>query len=196
MPRTVRIIIALLALPVATHGATGTEKLKLPPFPLPTLALKSGMTMEISPTRLLDELFRSGMHGFENLETMDSDYALLRRDSLGLLAAWLEAVCQAVGFNLSQARTQPYDGTVLARLLMVATGLAGLQHDGPGLAMPIGTLVCTRHAAWGALPGDGATDAYVIFATEAGIIVYDPPTRQLATLADFPNREWISRVRF
>jgi hypothetical protein len=36
----------------------------------------------------------------------------------------------------------------------------------------------------------------VLFATDTGILVYDPPTRQLTALADFPNKASISHIRF
>ena len=85
---------------------------------------------------------------------------------------------------------------MFARLLGVATSLAALRQGDITLAMPIGVLTCRRDTAWGDLPGDGEEDAYVIFATDAGILVYDPPTRQLAPLADFPNKAHISRIRF
>ncbi|MES2693756.1 MAG: hypothetical protein V4773_09810 [Verrucomicrobiota bacterium] len=188
-------LLCLLAGPIAAPAAPAL--LELPAFPVPALVKEGGATVEISTTRLLRELHRGGVRGSGNLETVDAEYALLRSDSLGTLAAWLESACRAVGFTLSKARGQPYDGAVHARLLNVATGLAGLQQQGTmRLAVPIGTLVCVRRAKWGDLPGDGATDAYVIFATEAGIMVYDPPTRQLSNLADFPNREKIVRIRF
>ena len=186
----------LLALSAALARGGAPAPLELPAFPLPALAQEDGATIEVTPTRLLRELHRSGVHGLEDLETMDADYGLLRRDSLGMLAAWLEGACRAVGFNLAQARQQPYDGAALARLLTVATGIAALQKDGLPLAVPIGTLVCERRSAWGELPADGALDAYVVFATEAGVMIYDPPTRQLANLADFPNRQKIVRIRF
>ena len=136
------------------------------------------------------------MHFFENFETLDADYALLRSDSLGGLAAWLEAACHAVGFDLRQARDRSYDGTVFARLLGVATSLAALREKKISLAMPIGVMICQRRAVWSDLPGDGSDDAYVLFATDAGMLVYDPPTRQLTSLADFPNKEKILKIRF
>jgi hypothetical protein len=190
-------LVAMMLLSLAMHARAGAAgRLELPAFPLPALVHEAGATVEVTPTRLLRELHRSGVHGLDDLETMDADYGLLRHDSLGVLAAWLEAACRAVGFELTAARRQPYDGTALARLLTVATGLASLQKEEQPLAVPIGTLVCERRAAWGELPGDGAQDAYVIFATEAGMVVYDPPTRQLTPLAEFPNREKIVRIRF
>lgn len=173
------------------RGAPAAQ-LQLPAFPLAAFVREE----EVTPTRLLRELHRGGVQGLGDLETVDSDYGLLRRDSLNVLAAWLEGACRAVGYDLAQARQQSYDGGALARLLTVATGLAGLRDQQFKLAVPIGTLVCERRTAWGDLPGDGAVDAYILFATEAGMIIYDPPTRQMTPLADFPNREGIRRIRF
>lgn len=191
----VRWLALGLAGVAVAHGAT-SGKLELPAFPLPALVREGGATVEMTPTGLLRELHRGGVSGLGDLETVDSDYGLLRRDSIGLMAAWLEGACQAVGFNLAAARQHPYDGGALARLLDVATGLAGLREHQFKLAVPIGTLVCERRTAWGDLPGDGALDAYIVFATEAGMVIYDPPTRQMANLADFPNRQRIRRIRF
>ena len=60
--------------------------------------------------------------------------------------------------------------------------------------MPSGSPGTPR--VWPQIPADGTTDAYVLFATDTGILVYDPPTRQLTNLADFPNKASISRIRF
>ena len=186
-----------LALFACAHGSSSaSEGFKLPAFPLPALVRESGVPKEMSSVRLLRELHRGGVHGSDNLETSDSDYALLRGDSLGNLAAWLESACLAVDANLLQARTRSYDGSIFPRLLSVATSLAVLRQGDIPLAMPIGVLICQRHSAWGDLPGDGATDAYVVFVTDNGMLVYDPPTRQLTNLADFPNKSHISRIRF
>lgn len=189
---------ACLFLFLATVGtrAAAPGRLELPAFPLPSFVREDGATVEVTPTRILREFHKGGVHGLGDLETVDSDYGLLRQDSLAVLAAWLESACRSVGFDLSQARSQPYDGSALARLLTVATNLAGLQKEGQSLAAPIGTLVCERRAKWGDLPGDGMVDAYVVFATEGGIMIYDPPTRQLTALSEFPNRERILRIRF
>jgi hypothetical protein len=181
---------------VAATRAAAPGRLELPAFPVPSFVREDGATVEVTPTRILRELHKGGVRGLGNLETVDSDYGLLRQDSLGVLAAWLESACRSVGFDLTQARQQPYDGSALARLLTVATNLAGLQAEGHALAAPIGTLVCERRSKWGDLPADGAIDAYVIFATEAGIMIYDPPSRQLTALNEFPNRERILRIRF
>jgi hypothetical protein len=188
----------MLFLVMAATGSRGAApgKLELPAFPVPSFVRESGAAVEVTPTRILREFHRGGVHGLGDLETVDSDYGLLRQDSLGVLAAWLESACHSVGFDLAQARQQPYDGAALSRLLNVATNLAGLQKEGQSLAAPIGTLICERRAKWGDLPADGAIDAYVVFATEAGIMIYDPPTRQLTNLSEFPNRERILRIRF
>ncbi len=178
------------------HAKGAPASMQLPAFPLPSLVREGGPPREFSSVRLLRELQRGGVHGSGNLETMDADYALLRMDSLGALAGWLEAACRAVDFDVQQARTRAYDGAVFARLLAVATSLAALRENDITLAMPIGVMICERTVGWGDLPGDGALDAYVIFATDNGILVYDPPTRQLSTLADFPNKEKIARIRF
>lgn len=197
MPRVVpAFLVFVLALGFAAPTGAAPAELKLPDFPRPALVGNGGPPRGISAVRLLRELHRGGVRGSGHLETSDADYALVRSDSLGLLAAWLETACGAVGFDLRQARTRAFDGAVFARLLAVATSLAALRDSESRLAMPIGVLVCTRTAAWGDLPGDGAPDAYVLVATEAGMLVYDPPTRQLANLADFPNKAGILRIRF
>lgn len=195
-----RLLLAFrLCLAVFSPGALAASApatLQLPAFPLPALVRDGGPPKEFSAGRLLRELHRGGVHGSEHLETSDADYALLRSDSLGLLSAWLEAACQSVGFNLLQARPHHYDGAVFARLLAVATAVAALREGDISLAMPIGVVMCLRESAWGDLPGDGAADAYVLFATDTGMLVYDPPTRQLSPLADFPNKSRITRIRF
>ena len=170
--------------------------LQLPAFPLPVLVRDGGPPKEFSAARIMREFHRGGVHVAENFETVDADYALLRGNGLGNLAAWLESACKAVDFDLLQARTRGYDGTIFARLLSVATSLATLRQSDVALAMPIGVLTCQRSEKWGDLPADGSADAYVVFATDDGILVYDPPTRQLATLADFPNKTHITHVRF
>jgi len=189
--------LSLLLLAATGFGATAaTGSLQLPAFPLPALVREGGPPKEFSAMRLLRELHRGGVHGSGNFEAMDADYALLRADGLGPFAAWLETACKAVDFDVLAARTRGYDGTVFARLLNVATSLAALRQNDISLAMPIGVLTCRRGVAWGDLPADGADDAYVIFATDAGILVYDPPTRQLTPLAEFPNKAGIVRIRF
>lgn len=197
MRRSLLFLFALASVGLcAAQPAGANARLELPAFPLPTLVREGGAAVEISTTRLLRELHRGGVRGSGNLETVDAEYGLLRSDSLGKLAGWLEGACKAVGFDIEKARAQPYDGSVHARLLNMATGIATLQADGSRLAIPIGILICERRQEWGDLPGDGNRDAYVAFVTEDGVMVYDPPTRQLAKLADFPNRDKIVRVRF
>ena len=172
------------------------DKLRLPDFPVPALVMEDGSPREMNPIRLLRELQSSGFRGYKRLETMDYDYAVLRSDALDELSAWLEAACQAVGFDLINAPRDNYDGTVFVRLLSVSTSLASLRERGNALAIPIGVLVCRRAKPWGNVPGDGIDEAYVIFATEDGMLVYDPPTRQLIRLGDFPNRDDIVQIRF
>lgn len=179
------VIGFLLAASVAA-----AEKFQLPAFPTPTLGA------EVSSVRLLRELHKAGLRGFDRLETADADYALIGDSSLAVLSAWLETVCRQIEFDLRRARSGSYDGTVFARLLAVAASVGALQERPRALAMPIGVAFCRRASAWGALPGDGASDAYVIVATEAGMTIYDPPTRQLAPLADFPNKSKILEIRF
>lgn len=191
------ISLALLAtVSRAAQPVGANTRFELPAFPLPALVREGGAAVEVSTTRLLRELHRGGVRGSGNLETVDSEYGLLRSDSLGKLAGWLEGACKSVGFDIEKSRTLPYDGSVHARLLNMATGIATLQADGSKLAIPIGILVCERREKWGDLPGDGAKDAYVAFVTDEGVMVYDPPTRQLAKLSEFPNRDKIVRVRF
>lgn len=190
------LLVLLFAAPLMTQLAGASARFELPAFPLPALVREGGATVEISTTRLLRELHRGGVRGSGNLETVDAEYGLLRSDSLDKLAGWLEGACKSVGFDIEKARVQPYDGSVHARLLNMATSIATLQADGSRLAIPIGILVCERREKWGDLPGDGARDAYVAFVTEDGVMVYDPPTRQLSKLSEFPNRDKILRVRF
>ena len=193
MRRFAYFIFLVFAVP---RLAVAAEEMQLPAFPLPALVLDGGPPVELSSVRMLRELHRGGLHGFNNFETSDGDYALLRADSLGALAAWLEAACRSLGFDLSKARKSSYDGTVFARLLDVATSLAALREKKISLAMPIGVLICQRETAWGDLPADGAEDAYVVFVTDAGMLIYDPPTRQLTSLANFPNKAKILKIRF
>lgn len=188
-------LILLMAVP-GLSAVAQSGGLQLPAFPLPALVRDGSMPKEFSSTRLLREVHRGGVHGSENFEASDADYALLKGGALGSLAAWLESVCRAVDFDLLQARTRGYDGAIFARLLTVGTSLAALREKDVTLAMPIGVLTCKRAVPWGELPGDGADDAYIVFATEDGILVYDPPTRQLSPLADFPNKARVTRIRF
>jgi len=172
------------------------EEILLPEFPAPPLILEGGTAKQIGSIRLLRELHRSGVRGLDLIDTLDGEYALFRGDSLGKLSAWLETACQALDFNITRARANHYDGTVFARLLNLATSLASLREDTIGLAMPVGVLLCRRDLAWGELPADHRDDAYILFVTDLGMLVYDPPTRQLARLADFPNKSTIVKIWF
>lgn len=192
-----RILCHLCGWAATTLGVSAAQaNLQLPAFPVPALVRDGGPPKEISSMRLLRDLYRGGVKASDNFEAVDADYALLRAESLGNLAAWLELACKSVGLELAAARGRSYDGVVFARLLSVGTSLAALREKDIRLAMPIGVLICQRDAVWGQLPADGAEDAYVIFATDSGMLVYDPPTRQLAFLNDFPNKARISRIRF
>jgi hypothetical protein len=178
-------------------AATPPAELKLPTCPVPIFVEEGGRPKEISSTRLLRELFRGGVRNADQFETVDQDYALLRSDNVVRFAAWLEVSCQGFGVDLLQLRTRAYDGGTFSRLLEVSASLALLQIKGHrALAVPIGLMTVKRDAPWGDLKRDGVLDAYIIFATEAGILVYDPPTRQLVNLADFPNKAGILRLRF
>ena len=191
------ILAALLTVLFAAGGrAAAPTMFSLPAFPVPALVRDGGLAKEISSMRLLRDLYKGGVKASDNFEASDTDYALLRFDSLGNLAGWLETACKSVGLELPRARARAYDGVVFSRLLSVGTSLGALRESDIKLAMPVGVIVCQRDVVWGDLPADGAVDAYVIFATDTGILVYDPPTRQLAALADFPNKARISRIRF
>lgn len=183
----------LLASPLLAAPA---EEVRLPAFPKPPLVRNGGVPKSVTSLRLLRDLQKGGVRGLDRFDAVDGDYALFRGDSLGGLAAWLEAACKALEYDLGVARTRHYDGAVFARLLNMATSLASLREESIGLAMPIGVLACRREKPWGDLPGDGKDEAYVIFETDAGMLVYDPPTRQLAPLAEFPNRDAVVKVWF
>jgi len=183
-----------LSLVLARLGAA--PAIRLPGFPAPPLVVEDGEPAEITSVRLLRDMFRGDVHGIKDFDTVDADYVLLRGDSLNLLAAWLEAACEGVHFNLRDARDHEYDGTVFARLLDVAASLGTLQAQTRPFALPIGLMICRRTARWGELPSDGRDDAYIIVDTDVGMLVYDPPTRQLSPLSDFPNKESIRRIRF
>ncbi len=199
MSRLLFILLACVA-PSAV-SALAAEKAEerqilLPEFPAPPLAVEGKTPKKIGSVRLLRELQRGGVRGWGKFDAVDGDYALFRGDSLAVLGAWLETACKALDYDLAGARGRHYDGAVFARLLNVATSIASLREDAINLAMPIGVLACRREAEWGDLPGDGKEDAYVIFATDQGMMVYDPPTRQLCPLAEFPNREQVIKVWF
>lgn len=202
MSRLLFIVLASVASPAPPlFAADAAERaaerqILLPEFPSPPLALEGRSPKRVSSLRLLRELQRGGVRGWGRFDAMDGDYALFRGESLAVLAAWLETACKALDYDLAGARGRHYDGAVFARLLNVATSIASLREDALNLAMPIGVLACRREADWGGLPGDGKEDAYVIFATDQGMLVYDPPTRQLCALAEFPNRDQVIKVWF
>lgn len=176
--------------------AAAPDVLAMPDFPAPPLSLdRKGRPAETSAMGLLRNLHSAGVRALDNFEAVDSDYAVLASDSLARLTTWLEAACTGVGVDLAQARTGQYDGGVYARLLGVATSIAASRDRKGKLAIPVGVLICKRTQPWGAVPGDGNRDAYVLFATEVGLMVYDPPSRQLSTLGDFPNKLEVLRVR-
>ena len=189
-----RLLPLLLALTWAIPAAPAAD-ISLPAFPRPPLAPAA---KSVGSVRLVRDLQRAGVRGWDILDAADGNYAVFRDDGLGGLAAWLETACKALDVDVAHARARSggYDGAVFARLLNVATSLASLRDGTIDMAMPIGALFCEREAAWGELPADGKSDAYVLFITDAGMMVYDPPTRQLAKLADFPNRARVSKVSF
>jgi hypothetical protein len=190
------LIPAIVAFAQVAHCAAETS-MRLPAFPAPGLVQNEfGGTKTIGFLTFLRELHKGGVHGLDETEFMNSNYAVLRSDSLPSLAAWLEAACGSVGVELQQARKSQYDGAVSARLLEVGAELALLRGHGKPLAMPLGVLICRRVKAWGDLPGDGARDAYVLAATERGLLVYDPPTRQVAPLSEFPNAGDVVTIQF
>lgn len=185
-------VLALAAVPLRA----ASDEILLPEFPQPPLVLDGGAPKNISSLRLLRELQRSGITGMDNFDTFDRDYALFQGQSLGTMAAWLESACRSLNFEISQARKQAYDGALFSRMLNMSASLASLRKGTIDMAMPIGGLHCRRETAWGALPGDGKDDVYVIFATDQGLLIYDPPTRQLARLADYPNKTQIIKIWF
>ena len=188
--RRTRTLVTLALLVALANLAAAPASLRLPAFPVPDL------TTDVGATRLLRELHHAGLRGFASLETSDGDYALIRKESVGGLTAWLEALCAGLEFDLRRARNRNYDGTVFARLLAVASSIGSFQSGHRTQAIPIGVALCQRAKPWGELPPDGAEDAYVILATEDGMMIYDPPTRQLSMLTDFPNKGKIRQVRF
>jgi hypothetical protein len=191
------IILSLQLLPVAASAAgTAEASISMPDFPLPTYAKnKYGGIEAAGILRLLRDLNKGGVHSYDQIEVADTDYAIIESSSLPLISAWLEAACKSVGMNLAQARTGAYDGAVYARLLEVATSIATVRKADAPYAVPIGVVICKRTNPWGVLPGDGQRDAYILFATERGFLVYDPPTRQLCLLSDYPNRSDVVRIR-
>lgn len=198
MKRFRRAFVALAVLPLgaamAANAPAGT--ITMPDFPLPKFATNSyGQAEQVTVIRLLRELHRGGVHGSDNFDAQDSDYVMVSSGSLGLLSAWLEAACKAGNIQLPLARLRPYDGAVYANLLEAATNIAAARQTKRAFAIPLGVMICTRKKPWGALPGDGERDAYVVLATERGFVVFDPPTRQTALLADYPNNSEVVRIR-
>ena len=190
------LIFGLVLSEPAMAAGAGTDEIRLPEFPLPAFAMnKYGVKEAVGVVRLLRELHKGGVSVSNQFEASDNEYAIIASSSLPLLAAWLEVTCKSVGLDLAQARSGSYDGSVYARLLQVATSIATARKVDATLAMPIGVMICQRRRAWGALPGDGQRDAYVVIATERGFLVYDPPTRQCSTLADYPNHDEVVIIR-
>lgn len=189
------VLLAFAFAPLA-RGAVAPP-MRMPEFPRPTLVLDEfGQTKAIGFLRFCRELEKGGVQGLDEVEFSANDYTVLRSDSLATMAAWLETACHAMGLELPQARTRRYDGAVYARLLEVAASLAVLRERGESLAMPVGVLVCQRRLPWGDLPGDGERDCYVLVETERGLLIYDPPTRQLSELGKFPNTPFIRMIQF
>ena len=175
----------------------GPPPLRLPDFPVPALAQDQfGATKRIGLLWFMRGLHEGGVHGYEDIDLVDLEYALVQSESLPSLAAWLEAACRCLGADLHQARQGPYNGMVYARLLEVGACMALVRGRELPLAIPIGVMICQRRRAWGDLPGDGERDAYIIIATERGLLIYDPPTRQLCALADFPNTSTVYKIQF
>jgi len=196
MRRLLPMAVLLLAVwaPRAGGRATGFS---MPFFPLPKLARDEfGQARRIGFLSFLRELHSGGVRRTEEVDFLDNDYGVIENDSLPLLAAWLESTCRSVGFRLNEARRGSYDGTVAARLLEIGASLAAARGPDSGLAMPIGIVICTRRNEWGALPADGGRDAYALIVTDQGLMIYDPPTRQLVGLSQFPNSAEILNIQF
>jgi len=190
------LVLFLLGL---TAASAQRPDFRLPSFPSPQLAADEfGQNRRIGLLSFIRQLYSGGVSSttVDDINMLDSDYAVIQSTSLPLLAAWLEATCQAVDFDLIGARKSVYDGTVTARLLEIGATLATLRQGDGGLAMPIGFIICNRRKPWGDLPGDGARDAYALIETERGLEVYDPPTHQLVGLAQFPNTPDILNIEF
>lgn len=192
MKPTLIIAVAALSFP----ALLGAPTIELPRFPAPPLVQDGGSTAEIGSVHLLRDLHAAGLHGMDNFDAADGDYVLLRADSLRVLSGWLESACAALGYDLRTARSAVYDGSVFARLADVAASLGLLREAAQPLAIPIGVIICRRGSAWGELPSDQNTDAYVLVDTDEGMLVYDPPTRQLSRLEHFPNKNEIIQIRF
>jgi hypothetical protein len=179
---------------IAADTATSVS---LPGFPLPRYAQsKYGGKDTAGFLRFMRELHKGGVPVAEPIELADSSYAIIDSTCIPLLSAWLEEASKSVGVDLAQARSRSYDGSVYARLLEVVTSIATVKHFEEMEAVPIGMLLCKRSKAWGSLPGDGQRDAYILIATEKGFLVFDPPTRQLSTLGEYPNTADVLKIRF
>lgn len=190
-------LLALLWLAVASTLAGAAPALSLPRFPSPALVQDDyGEARSMGFLTFLRQVRSAGVRGVDDIEFVDSEYAVLQSASLSTLAAWLESASRCVGVDLPRARLGSYDGLEYARLLQVATSLAILRERGRNLAIPIGVLLCNRRHDWGDLAGDGDRDAYMVIATERGLLVYDPPTRQLSELSKFPNHDEIFKIQF
>jgi len=190
-------LLAAMVLGWAGSLLSAEPVLRLPQFPLPDLVRNDyGEAKRIGFLSFLRELRDGGVAGLEDVDFVDENYAVLNSSSLATLAAWLEATCTGIGIDLRHARAGRYDGQMYARLLEVATSLAMERKHGKPLAMPIGVMICRRRQAWGDLPGDGERDAYMLIATERGLLVYDPPTRQLSELSQFPNNADVFKIQF
>jgi len=192
-----RLLGLLLLLSSLAAARTVAQTMQLPKFPLPALVEnRYGDTKRIGFLHFLRQLQDGGVQELDDVDFLDENYAELTSLSLPALAAWLEAACGSVGVELRQSRLHHYDGMAYAQLLEVATSLAAAREIKEHLAMPIGVLICRRRLPWGDLPGDGARDAYLLIATERGLLVYDPPTRQIAPLPDFPNSSDVYKIQF
>lgn len=195
----IRTAIALSLLTVAPvlYSSDRDSPFTMPTFPMPKLAHdRYGETRRIGFLGFMRELNAGGVHTVDDVDFFDSDYAVIESESLPTMAAWLETTCHSVGLDLPSARSGAYDGTVFARLLEVGTTLAAVRDNGKALAMPIGVMICKRRQTWGTLPGDGGRDAYVLIETDRGLLVYDPPTRQIVGLSQFPNTADILTIQF
>ncbi len=178
-------------------AAGDRPSLLLPQLPPPQLVQdKFGAVRRIGLLWFMRGLQEGGVRGYEDLDLVDAEYVVIDSRSLPTLAAWLEAACRSVGADVRQARQGPYDGMIYSRLLEVGASLSSLRERDTPLAMPIGVIICERRRAWGAVPGDGARDAYILIATERGLLIYDPPTRQLCPLADYPNNSTVFKIQF
>ena len=188
-------IAALASVPLAAGGAG--QVFQLPQFPVPEVVQSDfGATRRVGLLWLMHGLQEGGVHGFVDVDMVDENYAMLRSTSLPSLSAWLEMASKGVGVDVSQARKGAYNGAAYARLLEVATSLAMLRSHGKPLAIPIGVMICKRTRDWGDLPGNGERDAYMLIATERGLLIYDPPTRQLCELSEFPNKTTVYKIQF